>query len=351
MLPLILKQQRGLRWWDRFLLFCIGCVLVVAIVALFFPKHRNVFASDRLLTATGECGHQLVWNDETQSWESRRVVNSLEYHLNVNAMGPLNRKIIGFFNQKHDELTADFTPATPEYWQKSHFYIEVDMFTGSAVEVTIAGDILNSTNALYESSYTETFTIDGTGLYKTIAKYVSLTSVTFSPTPSSIEYNLGALSYYNELQTNFQLVGMRADFVAPDFAFEGGVVLQKVELLNATNPHKFRLVKIEDVQFISTNLGSSTFSDLVRNTPFDRSFTLASQTLHMDGEGFQVEYRDYAEYFQSRSIVRGENNEEGIILSYRDPEGIPELSVAVFYSPITGEGCELGDPPPEGPTK
>lgn len=276
----------------------------------------------------GTCGSLLVWNPTTQSWESSTVPFVLAFSVTPTTS---NYFLTGDYTTVTTGLTGSYTPGSVQWWRISHFFMTVNSLTGSGV-VSVTGNRIRS-DGVYEVGYTEQMLVDvgGGQQYQTLTNFAEITQVTIPGGITSINYDIGHTRYWDQGEQAFQILGFRMEIRGQNQNTDVRLRIRKIQSTSSSNANKFSVVTLEDV-LVDSGSGTGSHIDNLRSGPSDRSFTIGSSFFNTN-EPYTIKYLDYPTYFGDTSIIRSQR-EEGILIDLMDLNQNREISMFLYYYPV-----------------
>jgi len=238
---------------------------------------------------------------------------------------------LGAEEEKASGLTTDYT--TDFSLHNQHLGIIVNSITTGG-DIVITGTSLSEITGVPVIADTETITVDTTAgqHYQTDKKWFEITNVDVtSGTIVGITYSLHAFGYFDFGNTDWELLGYRADMRTQGATSDLAIVMTKVQ---DDGGKKHSHVALENYGHDST-VSDGAFYDGLRTGANDRSYTF-STTLAPDDSMISYKCLDFSTYFTNdENIFEGAKNEGLILRLEGKPSGgitqIDYITLTLFY--------------------
>jgi len=240
------------------------------------------------------------------SWETTLPLNGIS--ANIHLIGQYNNQVTG----QTSAYGTDFTGLGAK------IFVKINSLSGSG-NITITGTSVNS-NGIKTTNDTENIYIDTAGgqRYKSDKNWIEVTNVSIGAGISSINYDIGRISYMSHNNRKFEWLGYSMDVFANNS--NADLTIRVIKVKNEGNK-KFSLLDLESYS-IDSGASGNQIIDNIRTGADDRSYNPIVSQILPGNRTYEIKQFDMHEYWlnhNQENIVNGHDG-EGILLKL---EGYP----------------------------
>ena len=191
--------------------------------------------------------------------------------------------------------------------QNQHCALKINSLTGTGT-VTFTGTSITEASGTVTTADTEVLAVTGTDELQTGKKWLEITSIAFAGV-SAIDYDIEILGYLDMGNSDWELLGYRADMRTTSDSSDFALVLTKIQ---DDGDDKHSHIIIEDYGHDSTGTGGKFF-DHKRTGADDRDATI-SVNLAPDDSMICYKCLDFSTYFTSDENIFVGAKDEGLII-------------------------------------
>ena len=261
-------------------------------------------------------------------------IQQMAFHVGLSGQTANTIDIVGEFVTYDNDLSGDYS--TPVAMGNNHIAILVATVTTGG-DVVITGTSVSEQTAVPVASDTETLTIDDSTAqyYQTTKKWLKLDSIDVSGVPA-INYSILGVGYLDMGNRDFEIVGMRAEFLADSALSDVAVQIWKMQ---DDGGGKMSKVIMEDIG-IDAAAADGEITDGLRTGDDDRSYTFGVKAWD-NGAMFVFKQLDYSTYFSNdENVCLGSNNEGIHVHVVGSPSGgvagVNHGTITLFYKITQG---------------
>lgn len=276
-----------------------------------------------VLTSDADVGVILV--DITQATILSGTIQSKVYSLPLRGVLVSDFFITGEFRTQSAGETGDYATDFPV--NNQHVFLLVNTITGTG-DITITGTSLDESDATPTIGDTEVITVDATAsqYWQSDKKWWEITNIDIPAGISAINYDVGVVGYTDFGNTNFKIVGYRAD--APSGGVNSDMRLRIIKVSD-DGGKKMSLVVLEDIE--ANAAAADQIDDNLRTGGDDRTLNPAT-SLWANTTVLTLKQGDFDVYFTAdENVFQSSTLHEGFILEIQDANNVSFVTLRLDY--------------------